>query len=120
MLILKMSCILSAIFFEKTTYMTKGRGIIILSYIDGLTALTKIKFVEKYIPRMNAGLQTSNSFGYARTAYETRRANMPAPGEAMRAHAQPHLRADQPAYISSCHTHGLTHKLVVDGGRSAT
>ena len=23
----------------------------------------------------------------------------------MRAHAQPHLRADQPAYISSCHTH---------------
>ena len=26
-------------------------------------------------------------------------------GEAMRAHAQPHLHADQPAYISLCHTH---------------
>ena len=62
---------------------------------------------------MNAGLETSNSFGYARTAKDTRWANRPAPGEAMRAHAQPHLRADQPAYISSCHTHtGLSHKLV--------
>ena len=77
-----------------------------------LTALTKIKFVEKYKPCMKAGLETSNSFGYARTAYDTRRANRPVPGEALRAHAQPHLRADQPAYISACHTHGLTHKLV--------
>ena len=34
----------------------------------GLTALIKSKFVEKYISRMNAGLETSNSFGYARTA----------------------------------------------------
>ena len=61
---------------------------------------------------MNTGLETSNSFGYARTAYDTRRANRPVPGEAMRAHAQPHLRADQPAYKFVSHTHGLTHKLV--------
>ena len=77
----------------------------IMKYNRWLTALTKIKFVEKYIPCMNAGLETSNSFGYARTAYDKRRANRPASGEAMRVHAQPHLRADQPAYISSCHTH---------------
>ena len=61
---------------------------------------------------MNAGLEKSNSFGYARTAYDTRRANRPAPGEAIRAHAQPHLRADQPAYISSCHTHTRAHSQI--------
>ena len=43
-----------------------GKNLKIL--VRWLTALTKIKFVEKYIPRMNAGLETSNPFGYARTA----------------------------------------------------
>ena len=49
----------------------------------------------------------------------TCRANRPAPGEARRAHAQPHLRADQPAYKFMSHTLGLTHKLVINGGCSA-
>ena len=69
-----------------------------------LTALTKIKFGENYIPR---------------------RANRPAPSKAKRAHAQPHLRADLPAYISLCHTHSgsLTkwlHGVVVSAPDSAS
>ena len=70
-----------------------------------LTALTKIKFVEKYIPRMNAGLEKATPS--AVPVQPRTRAGLTGRhrGEAMRAHAQPHLRADLPAYISLCHTH---------------
>ena len=52
---------------------------------------------------MNAGLEKATPS--AMTVQPRTRANNPAPGEAMRVHTQPHLHADQPAYISSCHTH---------------
>ena len=49
---------------------------------------------------MNAGVETSNSFGYARTAYSTCWANMPVPG----ACPAPSLRRPTSLY-SLCHAH---------------